>query len=131
MFKGVKELLEELHEKGYILILNTNAYERNCLPLLENSGITTIFDFIASAEISKDKMDKFKLIKDKYSADKKDILFITDALGDIKDADISDVPTVAVTWGVHDRLFLEREKHLNLIGIVDTVKELEDFIEKY
>jgi HAD superfamily hydrolase (TIGR01509 family) len=130
MFEGIKELLENLHNTGVLLILNTSAYERNSLPLLEKSGIKSLFNLIATAELSKSKIEKFKLIEDKYSVDKGEILFITDSLGDIKEADIAQIPTVAVTWGIHDRKFLEQEKHSNLIGIVDTVKELSDFIKK-
>ena len=39
VFKGIKNLLEDLHNKGYLLVINTNAYSRNCLLLLEHSGI--------------------------------------------------------------------------------------------
>src|SRR3989344_6119507 len=49
LFDGVKSPLEELHKSDIILILNTNAYERNCLPLLEYSGIKSLFNFIAAA----------------------------------------------------------------------------------
>jgi HAD superfamily hydrolase (TIGR01509 family) len=129
MFKGIREFLEKLHAEGYILVLNTNAYELNCFPILEKSNITHLFNFVAAAELSKSKVEKFRLIEEKYNVSKKDILFITDALGDVREADISNIPTVAVTWGVHDRSFLKSEPHQNLIGIVDTVKELEDFIE--
>ncbi len=131
LFKGVRELLEKLHKESYILVLNTNAYERNTLPILENSQITNLFDFIATAELSKNKTEKFRLIEEKYKVNKKDILFVTDALGDVKEADVAEVSTIAVTWGVSNRSFFEREEHSNLIGIVDTVKELEDFIEQY
>jgi phosphoglycolate phosphatase len=130
-FNGIKKLLDDLHSEGFLLVLNTNAYNRNCFPLLENSGLNNMFDFIASAEMSKDKVEKFKLIEEKYKIKKEDVLFITDALGDVRDADIAGVPTVAVTWGVHDKTFFEREEHSNLVGIVNTVKELEKFIQKY
>ncbi len=130
MFKGMKDLLNNLHNLGFIIVINTNAYERNCLSLLENSGIKKLFDFVASAEVSKDKAKKFKLIEDRYKIKNKDILFITDALGDIKDANIVGVPTIAVTWGVHSRKFFEHKKYNNLVRIVDTIRELEDFIIK-
>jgi len=130
MFDGILEFLEDLHNDGYLMILNTNAYNRNCLPLLDKSGIKPLFDYIATAELSTSKVEKFKLIEDKYNANKKDFLFITDSLGDVKEADVAGIDTVAVTWGVHDKSFFEREKHANLIGIVHTVKELDDFIKK-
>src|SRR3989344_4851421 len=127
MFRGARELLEKLHKQGNILILNTNAYNRNTLPILENLKITHLFDLVATAELSKSKIEKFKLIEDKYSANKESVLFITDSLGDVKEADIAGIPTIAVTWGAHDKSFFERELHSNLVKIVDTVKELDDF----
>lgn len=131
MFDGVRELLEKLHKQGHTLVINTGAYNRNCLPILEYSKITHLFDLVATAELSRSKAEKFKLIKDKYNVGNNDILFITDALGDVREADGADIPTVAVTWGVHDKSFFEHEKHSNLIKIVDTIKELENFIEQY
>lgn len=128
MFEGMKEFLERLHNEGYVLVLNTNAFERDCLPILEYSKADHLFDFIATAELSKSKTEKFKLIQDKYGLNKKDILFVTDSLGNVQEAKVVGIPTIAVTWGVHDKSFFEREPHSNLIGIVDTVKELEDFI---
>lgn len=130
MFKGVEELLKDLHSLGYLLVLNTNAFDRNCLPLLEKSGIKDIFDLIATANFSKSKVEKFKLIEEKYNVKKEEVLFVTDSLGDVKEAQIAEVPTVAVTWGVHDESYFYKEKHPNLIGIVDTVKELNQFIQK-
>lgn len=131
LFNGVKELLSSLHTDGYLLVLNTNAYEKNCIPLLENLGIKNLFDFISTAEISKDKVQKFELIKEKYGVSSKNLLFITDALGDVKDAAIAEVPTVAVTWGVHDRVYFERENHAHLLGIIDTVHDLHAFISEH
>ncbi len=39
LFSGIKGMLENLHSKSYILVLNTNTYSKNCLPLLENLKI--------------------------------------------------------------------------------------------
>lgn len=128
LFEGIKDLLNELHDFGHILILNTNAFEKNCLPLLERADIKSLFDMIATADFSTSKVEKFELIKEKYDSLKSDIVFITDALGDVRDADIAGIPTVAVTWGVHDITFFNREKHHNLIAIMDTVKELRNLL---
>lgn len=129
LFPGIYNLLNNLRNKGYLLVINTNAH--TCLPLLENSNVKEFFDFITTAELTKDKVEKFKIIENKYSITHDDVLFITDALGDIKDAETANIPTIAVTWGVHDRTFFERESHSKLIKIVDTVEELNDFIKQY
>ena len=131
LYEGIEELLAKLHELKYILVLNTSAYDRNCLPILKKYKVDHMFDLIATAELSKSKVEKFKLIEEKYKAHNEDVLFVTDTLGDIREADMAGVLTVAVTWGGHDESFFKREKHNNLIKIIDTVAELEDFILKY
>lgn len=131
MFPGIRELLEDLHKEGYKLILNTNAFDQNCLPLIESSGINKLFDMIATANISKSKIEKFKLIEDKFSVSLKDVLFITDSLGDVKEAQAAGVPTVAVTWGVHDKTYFDKEKYSNLVSIIDSILELKEFIDKH
>ena len=128
MFEGMKELLLELHAKGSALVLNTNAYEINCLPLLENAGIKDIFDYIACAEVSKDKVEKFGIIEKKFDAAKTDIIFVTDALGDAKDAEQAGVSTIAVTFGVHNRSYFEEGKLPNLLGIVNSPGELKELL---
>lgn len=128
LFEGIKELLNELHDFGHILVLNTNAFEKNCLPLLEKKGIESLFDMIATADLSTSKVEKFELIEKKYNAHKNDTVFITDALGDVREAKTAGIPTIAVTWGVHDISFFKREKHHNLIAVINTVKELRNFL---
>ncbi len=128
MYDGVRDFLGRLHTKGYTLVLNTSALERNCVPLLEKEGIKEMFDFIATGEVSKSKVEKFRMIEDKFKVSAPELIFVTDTLGDIREADIANVPTIAVTWGAHDHSFFNREPHQNLKKIVDTVFELEEYI---
>ncbi|MFA5987583.1 MAG: HAD family hydrolase [Candidatus Paceibacterota bacterium] len=128
MFDGMKKLLTDFYSRGYTLVLNTSAYRANCVPLLEKAGILNLFDFVGTVETSKSKVEKFEMIKNKYSVDGDDILFITDTLGDVKEAKIVNVSTIAVTWGAHDRGYFARERCDNLVKIVDTVDELAKFI---
>ena len=84
---------------------------------------------LGTAEISKNKVDKFKIIIEKYQVDENDILFITDAIGDINEAAVVNIPTVAVTWGVHTANVFNKDNHENLVSIVDSPSKLEEFIE--
>jgi HAD superfamily hydrolase (TIGR01549 family) len=128
LHQGIKELLKALHNKSYTLVVNTSASERNCLPVLRQAGILDYFDVIATKELSVSKTEKFKLIADRYGLQPNQMIFITDTLGDIREADVANVPTVAVTWGAHGRSFFEREKHENLVKIVATVPELKSYL---
>lgn len=131
LFVGIESLLKDLRDAGYTLVLNSNAFTVNCLPLLERTGIKSLFDFIATADLSKSKVEKFRLIEEKYHVGAGGMLFVTDALGDVREAEFVGVPSIAVTWGVHDHTFFNREKHAHLIGIVDTVTELQNIIYKH
>jgi len=128
LFPGILELLERLQKKEYILVINTSAMEKNCLPLLEKIGVIKLFDYIGTAEVSKSKVEKFEIIKEKYSCPKENIIFITDTLGDVREAKVAGIQTIAVTWGAHDRPYFTREINENLIGVVDSVEELEQAI---
>jgi phosphoglycolate phosphatase len=129
LYKGIMELLQSLHLSGYTLTINTSAYEKNCLPLLQNSQVKGLFDFVATAEVSTSKVEKFKIIRDRYAIPTEDTLFITDTLGDVYEAETAQIPSVAVTWGAHDRSYFTRESHKNIVAIVDSVGELEAFIK--
>jgi phosphoglycolate phosphatase len=130
-FDGIKDLLESLYKEGYTLMINTSAFERNCLPLLEKQGINNLFSFIGTAEIAKSKKEKFKLIQEKFNLDKKDIIFITDTIGDIKEAQESGIKTIAVTWGAQSRQQITTEYYDNMVATVDSVSDLKKEINKY
>lgn len=129
VFEGMIELLKSLHDDGVIIVLNTNAYERNAMPLIENNNIAHLFDLIATAEHSKSKIEKFDLVRKRYGLKNDEILFVTDSLGDVREADEADIQTVAVTWGVHDKSYFERENHPNLLEVFQTPSDLRVYIE--
>lgn len=124
LFDGIKDLLVSLKNNGFILTLNTSAFVKTTVPLLEKADIKYLFDLIVTAEISKSKVEKFNLISEKFGIDKNNIIFVTDSLGDVKEADVAKIPTIAVTWGIHDRSYFNPEINNNLIAIIDSVDEL-------
>jgi phosphoglycolate phosphatase len=130
LYGGIKELLIDLHNQGYLLMLNTSAYERNCIPLLERENLTRLFTLVAAAELSKSKVEKFNIIKEQYGVTADEMIFVTDTLGDLREAERAGVPTVAVTWGGHNETFFTREPHTNLIKIVNSMSELKETIEQ-
>jgi phosphoglycolate phosphatase len=64
---------------------------------------------------------------DKYGIGAEDCLFITDTLGDIKEAHHMKVPTVAVTWGYQS---IETLKKGAPPRIVNTPQELLSVFDK-
>ena len=71
------------------------------------------------------------MIQEKYNIQKENLIFVKDTLGDIREADIAGVSTIAVTWGAHDEAYFTKESHGNLLKIVDSMEHLESTIEEY
>ncbi len=131
IFDGMKDLLVDLHKLGVILVLNTSAYNRNCLPLLEVSSMTNLFDFVADADLSKSKVEKFDLIVHRYNLAKEELLFVTDAVGDVVEAETAGIPTIAVTWGASSEAHFKKENYRYLKQIVNTVSDLRNSLIKF
>ncbi len=130
MYPMMKELLHRLGE-GATLVVNTSAATEASLPLLERERIDDLFSLVATRDLHASKAEKFKLIGETFKTEPHEMLFITDSLGDVREAKHLNVPTIAVTWGVHDRSFFEREPHPHLVAIVDTVDELGKMIDSH
>ena len=125
---GIGDLLEKLYDQGYKIVLNTNAYDRFTVPLLTNSHIIQFFDSVMTRNTSESKIEKFKLVLEKYNVSPDQVLFVTDTVSDVRDANSVGIATIGVTWGVHTREYFYREPLANLLETVDSVKELENVI---
>lgn len=130
IYEGVEKLLSTL-AKEYILVLSTSAIQRNSLPILERNGIDKYFSFIGSAEVHKSKVEKFKLIAEKFNQDISRLLFITDTIGDINEAAEVGVPTIAVTWGLHNKADFSEVVSDHFLGCADNPAELLSMIDCY
>ena len=127
-YPGVVDLLKDLHSSGRILALNTSAYSPACVPCLTRHKVIDFFDYMGTADISRSKVDKFKLIKEKYNIDFSEMIFVTDTIGDLKEARVVGVPTIGVTWGVHDLEDFKKDEYENLVGLAHSVDELRNLL---
>lgn len=125
---GMRDLVMNLAQNNN-LILNTSASIQNSVPLLEQEGILKNFSFLATREVSSSKIEKFKIIAEKFGKKPHEMIFITDTIGDLRESHIAKVPTLAVTWGLHKREDFGEEHCENLLGFVDSAKELEKTIK--
>ena len=130
VFEGIKEALENLAKK-YILVVNSSCYKEHIEIPLRASGVLGFFDFIASKEVSQDKIEKFNFILNKYDVAPGEVLFVTDTIGDIRDSDRAGIDSLAVTWGVHDRSDFEKQRFERLVDIIDMVGDIEKVADSY
>ncbi len=121
----VKEILEKYAKESQIFILSSSS-EKNIWDFLHLWEYDAYFTQILWVDTHKSKVEKFKIIFNKYNLLPKDCIFVTDTIGDIKEARHFDIVTIAVTWWYHPRKLLESE---NPNKIVENTQELEWVLE--
>lgn len=110
----------ELGRTHRMSIVSSNC-EAAIAVLLEEVGLRACFPDILGKEFHRSKVDKLLYLLRRYTLHPCDTVFITDTLGDLHEADDVNIPTIAVTWGVHTR---ERLMRGNPHHIVDSWDEL-------
>lgn len=94
---------------------------------LVHHGFRDCFTEILGNDIAHSKVEKMQLAFKKYALSSEHAVFITDTLGDIREANELAVPSIGVLWGFHDRETLEKGRPH---AIVETPQELMKMIEE-
>ena len=121
---AIKELVGGVAEHAVLAIVSSNsstAIER----YLEDNGIRKEFSEVWGAEQHKSKVEKLRLLQQIHGVSPQDCRFVTDTLGDLKEAAEAGVAAIAVTWGFHDRARLLRGTP---IAIAETPAELRQIL---
>ena len=98
IFSGMKKLLEQLHEKYKIAMITSN-YISNVSVFNKKYKIGGLFDAILTADVSHYKEKKIKIFLKKISLKKKEVIFVSDTVSDIKVCKNSGLKIIAATWG--------------------------------
>lgn len=123
----LKKVISELQKKYQLLVISSTIDE-NVRYFLGLGGYNRYFQGIFGATTHKSKVEKFKMIFRQYSLKPKECLFITDTIGDIKEAKHVNVESIAVTWGYHDKELLSSQ---NPLAVVQKHDDLLQAIEKH
>lgn len=127
IFPGMPDVMKSLSE-NYPLIIVSSTITSPIREYMEEHRVAGYFKEIMGNDVHKSKVEKIKMVFDKYGAGPDGCVFITDTLGDIREAEKTGVKSIAVTWGFHDRETLARG---NPIVLVNKPEELPIEIEKY
>ncbi|MSR71298.1 MAG: HAD family hydrolase [Candidatus Taylorbacteria bacterium] len=121
--EAIKELL-----KNYQLAIISSTDSWSIDEFLKSHGIRECFSDILGNDVDKSKVKKINMLFAKYSVLPADMIFITDTLGDIKEAKHCNVASIGVTWGFHKKERLQKEKPYK---IIDDKKHLMDAVNGY
>ncbi|MCK5594161.1 MAG: HAD family hydrolase [Candidatus Aenigmarchaeota archaeon] len=116
----IRQVLIELSKK-YELFIISSGCAKNISDYLGNNGISKIFTEVLGFENHKSKVDKFKVLFDKYGLCHDNCVFITDTLGDILEANKVGVETVAVDFGFHSKERLEKGRPYKIISCFNEI----------
>jgi len=107
----------------HIITSNMYAVVARCL---QNTGMNeSIFHTILGKEAHHSKVEKLMQISQKRKLPTRQIIFVTDSLGDLQEGRMAGVTCVGVTWGIHDREILSVGKPHSIVHSWD---ELYNFI---
>ena len=114
----IKKLLLNLSQK-YILGIISSALEVGLNSYIKNNSLTGVFSFVYGKETHTSKFEKFKLVTNKFNVKNEEIIFVTDTLGDILEANKVKIRSIAVDFGYHERARLEKGKPFAIISSFD------------
>ncbi|MEJ0001610.1 MAG: HAD family hydrolase [bacterium] len=128
---SIQEILREsvrfLSQKIYLAIVSSTP-SRYIDAFLAKEGVRECFSDIMGADIAKSKVVKIKKLLEMHAIMPENTVFITDTLGDMREASDCGVPSIGVLWGQHGRESLEKgdpaaiiEDPRELIGAVESV----------
>ncbi len=124
--KHIKNELRKLSSNFKLFIISSNK-EEILNDILERENIKSYFKEVLGSNQIKSKTEKINNILKKYNLKKDEIIFVTDTLGDLLEANASKVKTICVDFGYHKEELLKKG---NPFKIVSSFKKIRKEIEK-
>lgn len=116
--------IQRLGKKYALYIISSNS-EVSIRRVLEKAGVAGLFTRIMGEEMHRSKVEKFKILIEQNGITPDNSIFITDTLGDVKEANKVNIKTIAETFGYHDRARLAQG---NPFKIADSWDEIEQVL---
>lgn len=124
---GVARDIEEL-SKDHTLIIVSSTVSKIIEDFLIEHNLRGHFKEILGSDVERSKVKKVRNSLLSHGVEPKNALFVTDTLGDIKEAAECDVKSIAVTWGFHNA---EKLKEGDPYMIVDSHDGIGDAVRRY
>lgn len=127
LFAGMDECLREI-SKQHEMIIVSSTISPLIRAFLKRANLHEHFLEILGNDVHHSKVFKIRWALEKYNLTPRHSLFVTDTLGDIREADEVGIPSIAVSWGFHSPVTLQTG---NPYVIVDTPEDILRYINLY
>ena len=104
---GIIPAVRDLSNRYGLLVISSGRSEP-IREYLRRQDISDAFTDVMGGDVHRSKVEKIKMARQKYGAVALDCLFITDTLGDLREAAEAGIPALGVTWGFHPAETLAR-----------------------
>ena len=113
---------------SYTLIIVSSTPSDGIRELLSRYAVESYFAEIMGMDVHTSKIEKIGRALHAHRATASDCVFVTDTLGDIREAEAHGIGAIGVSWGVHSHETLEKGIPFR---IVDKPEELPDAVDDY
>lgn len=127
LFSGMREVIEKLSHT-HVLIIVSSTLTSPIQGFLEKHHIGRYFSEVMGADVHTNKHEKIKMVFEKYGTSAAECIFITDTLGDMREAKLAGVGAIAVSWGFHSRETLAKGEPFKIVEHpVDITSAVSDY----
>ncbi len=130
LYPGIRQLIEELHKKGFQVALASSKHEDACVRIIEHFHLEPyfagIFGSTRDGKISA-KKQVLEVALNKLGASKEESLLIGDTRFDVLGAKEAGIDCIGVTYGFGTR---EELQAAGAAAVADTAEEAGDYIER-
>ena len=125
--EGISKVIEELAKK-YTLVIVSSTETSPIDMYLRKVGLRQCFSEILGSDVDRSKVNKINQSLKTHGMDARNSVFITDTLGDMREAEKCQVKCIAVVDGYHDELILKKG---NPIAIVKSAEDIIKTVDSY
>lgn len=114
MVPGMEKIIKEMSHE-YSLIIISSTVSSHIVELLNKFNLSNCFIEIMGNDVHNSKVEKIKIVFSKYGITHNHCVFVTDTLGDIREAAHMKVDAIGVSWGFHESETLSKGKPFRII----------------
>jgi len=120
---ALAEVIRDLARR-YVLVIVSSTSTQIIREYLTQQRLEVYFDDILGKDVAPSKTTKLTMVCAQHRLVPAECAFITDTLGDLREAAAAGVPAIAVTWGYHPAETLARGNPAPLVHTPDQLRKV-------